>query len=71
MRLVGPMVPLVVAALAASALAAAPDFTGMQIQPYDPPRAAPDFALPDLQGRTVRSAELAGKVQLLYFWTTY
>ena len=33
---------------AAAHSAAAPDFAGMQIQPYDPPKPAPAFSLPDL-----------------------
>lgn len=50
---------------------AAPDFTGMEVQPYDPPKPAPAFALPDLQGKTVRLADLQGKVVMLFFWATW
>lgn len=32
---------------------------------------APDFALPDLAGRTVRLGDFRGKVLLLNFWTTW
>lgn len=31
-------------------------------------KAAPDFALPDLQGKTITNADLKGKVTLINFW---
>ena len=69
--------PLVAAGLALALLAlapagaAGPDFAAMRILPYDPPKPAPAFALPDLQGKTVRLEDLRGKVVWLFFWTTW
>ncbi len=60
-----------VAVIVAPAFAAAPDFAGMQVMPYDPPKPAPAFALPDLQGKTVRLADFHGKVVWLFFWATW
>jgi cytochrome oxidase Cu insertion factor (SCO1/SenC/PrrC family) len=57
--------------LAASALAAAPDFAGMQVQPYTPPKAAPALALPNLEGKTVRLEDFKGKLVMLVFWATW
>ena len=59
--------------LVASALGAAatPDFASLQIQPYESPKPAPAFTLPDLQGRQVSLASLRGKVVLLFYWATW
>ena len=62
---------LAVALLAGAALAAEPDFEAIGALPYRPPKPAPAFALPDLQGKTVRLAELRGKVVLVFFWATW
>lgn len=35
------------------------------------PLAAPPFAAPDLTGRSVGLADHAGRVVMLYFWTTW
>ena len=55
-------------ALAGPALAAPPDFAALDIQPYEPPKVAPEFALPDLAGKTVRLSDLRGKVVWVFFW---
>ena len=56
---------------AGTAAAAAPDWASLGLTPYDPPRPAPAFALPDLDGRTRTLAELRGQVALLFFWATW
>ena len=62
---------LVLALLLPLAAAAAPDFAALNVQPYDPPKPAPGFSLPDLEGRPVRLADLQGKVVLLFYWATW
>jgi peroxiredoxin len=51
--------------------ASAADYASLQVQPYDPPRPAPPFALPDLDGKMVRLDELKGKLTMLFFWATW
>jgi cytochrome oxidase Cu insertion factor (SCO1/SenC/PrrC family) len=51
--------------------AAAPDFASLQVQPYQPPKPAPAFALPGLDGKITRLADLKGKVVLVFFWATW
>ncbi len=46
-------------------------FAALGVEPYDPPKPAPAFALPDLAGRQVRLEGLRGKVVLLFFWATW
>jgi cytochrome oxidase Cu insertion factor (SCO1/SenC/PrrC family) len=62
---------LVLALLLPLAVAAAPDLASLQIQPYEPPKPAPVFTLPDLEGRQVSLAGLRGKVVLLFYWATW
>jgi len=62
---------LVLALLLPMAAAAAPDFAAMNIERYDPPKAAPAFTLPGLDGTSVRLADLKGKVVLLFYWATW
>jgi cytochrome oxidase Cu insertion factor (SCO1/SenC/PrrC family) len=62
---------LVLALLLPLAVAAAPDFAALDIQRYDPPKPAPGFSLPDLEGHPVRLADLHGKVVLLFYWATW
>ena len=62
---------LLVTLMLPAAAAAAPDFAAMDIQRYETPKPAPDFALPDLDGRTVKLTELRGKVVLLFYWATW
>ena len=51
--------------------AAGPDFASLGFQPYDPPKPAPGFALPDLDGKTTRLEDFRGKVLLLFYWATW
>jgi hypothetical protein len=50
---------------------AAPDYAALQIQPYQPPKPAPAFSLPDLDGKIQTLAEHRGKVLMLFFWATW
>ena len=61
---------LATVALLTGVALAAPDFASMQIQPYEPPKPAPAFSLPDLDGKTRQLAYLRGQVVLVFFWAT-
>jgi peroxiredoxin len=41
------------------------------VQAYEAPKPAPPFALPALDGRTVRLEDQKGKALLLFFWATW
>jgi cytochrome oxidase Cu insertion factor (SCO1/SenC/PrrC family) len=71
MKLSSALVAGVVVALVATATLAAPDFASMQVIPYEPPKPAPGFSLPDLDGKVVRLSDLRGKVAMLFFWATW
>jgi cytochrome oxidase Cu insertion factor (SCO1/SenC/PrrC family) len=65
------LVGLLAALLLPLTAAAAPDFAAMSVQPYEAPKPAPAFTLPDLDGKPVRLADLKGKVVLLFYWATW
>ena len=65
------VVVLALALLTVGGAGAAPDFASLQVQPYEPPKPAPSFSLPSLDGRTVRLEDFRGKVVLLFFWATW
>jgi cytochrome oxidase Cu insertion factor (SCO1/SenC/PrrC family) len=58
-------------AAAAQPAAAAPAWAKLGVQAYESPKPAPAFALPALDGRTVRLADQKGKALLLFFWATW
>lgn len=51
--------------------ASPPAWKALEVQAYDPPKPAPAFALPALDGRTVRLEDQKGKALLLFFWATW
>jgi cytochrome oxidase Cu insertion factor (SCO1/SenC/PrrC family) len=65
------VIVLMAALLLAPAVWGEPDYTSMEVTPYNPPRPAPALVLPDLEGKTVRLAELKGKAVLVFFWATW
>ncbi|HJR04483.1 MAG TPA: redoxin domain-containing protein [Methylomirabilota bacterium] len=58
-------------AAAAQPAAAPPGWETLGIHAYESPRPAPAFALPALDGRTVRLEDRKGKALLLFFWATW
>lgn len=67
---------IVAAALWATGAAAQPAaapavWEKMGVQVYESPKLAPAFALPALDGRTVRLEDYRGKALLLFFWATW
>jgi cytochrome oxidase Cu insertion factor (SCO1/SenC/PrrC family) len=67
----GTLVVAALALLTVGSAGAAPDFASLQVQPYQPPKPAPAFSLPSLDGQTVRLEDFRGKVVLLFFWATW
>ncbi len=56
---------------AAQPATAPPAWEKLGVQAYESPRPAPAFALPALDGRTVRLEDHKGKALLLFFWATW
>ncbi|MGH7397153.1 MAG: peroxiredoxin family protein [Candidatus Rokuibacteriota bacterium] len=48
-----------------------PAWQKLDVQAYEAPKPAPAFALPALDGRTVRLLDHKGKAVLLFFWATW
>ena len=42
-----------------------------EAQAYSPPKPAPGFSLPGLDGRVTALSDLRGRVALLFFWATW
>src|SRR5437867_3606930 len=49
-------VALAVLMLTAQSIAAAPNWAALDMSPYEPPKPAPSFALPDLDGKVTGKA---------------
>jgi cytochrome oxidase Cu insertion factor (SCO1/SenC/PrrC family) len=64
-------IALAVLMLTAQSIAAAPNWAALDMSPYEPPKPAPTFALPDLDGKVTRLEDLRGKVVVLFFWSTW
>jgi len=70
-RALAVLLAAVVAAALPAVVTAAPDFDALKLQPYDAPKVAPAFTLPDPDGRATTLGDLRGKVVLLFFWSTW
>jgi cytochrome c biogenesis protein CcmG/thiol:disulfide interchange protein DsbE len=51
--------------------AAAPDWSALGVQPYQPRKPAPEFTLPETGGGQVSLGDRRGKLVLLFFWATW
>ena len=71
MKTLSAVVLGVAVTLAATSALAVPDFGSMQVTPYEPPKPAPAFSLPDLGGKESHLSDLRGKVVMLFFWATW
>ena len=65
------MTGAVLALTFATSAGAAPDFAALGLNAYEPPKEAPAFSLPDLDGRQRTLGQHRGKVVLLFFWATW
>ena len=65
------VVGLALALLTGSSAGAAPDFASLQVESYQPPKAAPAFTLLGLDGKITRLADFRGKIVLVFFWATW
>ena len=59
------------AAAAVAQPATAPAWEKMGVQAYQPPKPAPAFTLPGLDGRAVSLDDQKGKALLLFLWATW
>jgi peroxiredoxin len=57
--------------VAAAQPAPPPTWEALGVEAYQPPKPAPAFALPALDGGTVRLEDQKGKALLLFFWATW